>query len=96
MTDVELAKLSLKEQAGLFSNLNEYISIHDASLYNIVYCKPKTKITVLQPVKALHEKNEDAFIKVCKILNLKYNPIYIDGDASWRDSSYHLNCSMWS
>ena len=96
MSDIELASLSVRDQAGLFSKLNEYISIHDASLYNIIYCKPKTKITVLEPIKSLHEKNEDAFEKVCKILNLNYNPIYIDGDKSWRDSSYYLNCSMWS
>ena len=96
MSDIELMKLSLYEQADLFSGLEEYISIHDASLYNIVYCSPKTVITVLEPIKVLKEQNEDAFEKICTVLDLVYTPIYIRGDYSWRDSSYHLNCSMWS
>ena len=67
MSDIELTKLSLHEQAGLFSNLKEYISIHD-----------------------------DAFKKVCTVLDLVYVPIDIQGDRSWRDSSYYLNCSTWA
>jgi hypothetical protein len=96
MSDIELTKLSLYEQADLFSGLEEYISIHDASLYNIVYCSPKTVITVLEPLKVHEEQNEDAFKKVCAVLDLMYNPVDIQGDCSWRDSSYYLNCSTWA
>ena len=96
MSDIELMKLSLYEQADLFSGLKEYISIHDASLYNIVYCSPKTVITVLEPSKALEEQNEDVFKKVCMVLDLIYDAVHIHGDCSWRESSYHLNCSTWA
>ena len=41
---VQLAKLSVREQANLFAQAEAVVSAHGAGMTNILFCEPKTKI----------------------------------------------------
>ena len=95
LSDVELCSLSLQEQATLYASAKEIFSIFDSSLYNLTFCSPGTKVIVAEPTYKHLEDNEDAFEKVCKIINANYIPILIaesqQCSRNWRDLSYNID-----
>ncbi|MAV43279.1 MAG: hypothetical protein CMA30_02250 [Euryarchaeota archaeon] len=94
LSDVDICSLDLYEQANMFNRAKIIFSIHDSSLYNIIFCQPGTNIVVAEP----HFKNvevEDSFEKVCKILNLNYIPVPATSireyAGNWRDIDYNID-----
>ena len=74
--------LTFKTQINLFNNSSIIIGAHGASLTNIIFCKPKTKIVEIIPADHPNKKCE----RISKILNLKYFRIKTKPDNS--DSNY--------
>ncbi len=60
--------LTFKNQIKLFNNSSIIIGAHGASLANIIFCKPGTKIIEIIPADHPNRKCE----RISKILNLKY------------------------
>ena len=101
ISDNRLLEISLYDQASLYNACNKIFSIHDASLYNLIYCRPGTKVTVMEPAYKQFEYNENMFERVCDILDLEYCPVLLShpdqSRDNWRDLSYnidYLNCSL--
>ncbi len=98
LSDNDLCKLSLNEQAVLYSSAKEIFSIFDSSLYNLTFCSPGTRVVVAEPTYKHMEGNEDAFEKVCKIVNAKYIPIPVthprQTSRNWRDLSYNIDTAV--
>ena len=59
---------TFKTQINLFNNSSIIIGAHGASLANIIFCRPRTKIIELIPADHPNKKCE----RISKILNLRY------------------------
>jgi capsular polysaccharide biosynthesis protein len=70
--------LSFRNQIDLFYNSSIIMGAHGASLANIIFCKPHTKIIEIIPADHPNKKCE----RICKILNLKYFRITTEPDNS--------------
>ena len=95
LSDTQLCELSLYDQATLYNSASEIFSIFDSSLYNLVYCKPNTRVVVAEPTYKHLEENEDAFEKICDILNITYIPILMveprQTSRNWRSIEYNID-----
>ena len=74
--------LSFKNQVNLFNKSSIIIGAHGASLTNIIFCKPKTKIIEIIPADHPNKKCE----RISKVLNLRYFRIKTKPDNS--DTNY--------
>ena len=59
---------TFKTQINLFNNTSIILGAHGASLANIIFCRPRTKIIELIPADHPNKKCE----RISKILNLRY------------------------
>jgi len=79
--------ISFKNQVNLFNNASIVIGAHGASLTNIIFCKPKTKIIEIIPEDLPNKKCE----RISKILNLKYYRIKTKSDNSDPNYPFKIN-----
>ncbi len=70
--------LPFKNQIDLFANSSIIMGAHGASLANIIFCRPKTKILEIIPADHPNKKCE----RISKILNLRYYRIKTKPDNS--------------
>ena len=70
--------LTFKNQINLFNNSSIIIGAHGASLTNIIFCRPGTKIIEIIPADHQNRKCE----RISKVLNLKYFRIKTKPDNS--------------
>lgn len=98
LSDNDLCKLSLNEQAALYNSAKEIFSIFDSSLYNLTFCSSGARVVVAEPTYKHMEGNEDAFEKVCKVVNVTYAPILVtrpeQTSRNWRDLSYNIDITV--
>ena len=80
--------LTFKNQIKLFNDSSIIIGAHGASLTNIIFCKPGTKIIEIIPADHPNKKCE----RISKILNLKYFRIKTKPDNT--DSNYPFRINI--
>lgn len=79
--------LSFKSQINLFNNSSIVIGAHGASLANIIFCKPGTKIIEIIPADHPNRKCQ----RISKILNLRYFRITTEPDNSDVNYPFKIN-----
>jgi capsular polysaccharide biosynthesis protein len=79
--------LSFFNQISLFNNSSVIIGAHGASLANIIFCKPKTKVLEIIPADHPNRKCE----RICDILDLKYFRIITDPDNTDINYPFRIN-----
>ena len=80
--------LSFDDQINLFNNASIVLGAHGASLANIVFCKPGTKIIEIIPADHPNRKCE----RISKILKLKY--FRIQTPPNNNDSNYPFKIDL--
>ena len=79
--------LSFKNQVDLFKNSSIVMGAHGASLANIIFCKPRTKIIEIIPADHPNKKCE----RISKILKLKYFRITTEPDNTDVNYPFKIN-----
>ena len=79
--------LSFKNQINLFENSSVIMGAHGASLANIIFCKPRTKIIEIIPADHPNKKCE----RISKILKLKYFRITTEPDNTDVNYPFKIN-----
>ena len=77
---VDLEKLSLREQIGLFQEASAICAAHGAALTNLIWCNPGTKVLEIFADRFLNPCYET----IARLVNLDHQHLILPGDASFR------------
>jgi len=77
---VDLEKLSLREQIGLFQEANAICAAHGAALTNLIWCNPGTKVLEIFSDRFLNPCYET----IARLVHLDHQYLILPGDSSFR------------